>query len=247
MSILKSWIGNDVVDLADTSLSGKLENPRFMKRVFTTSEQESIAAAKESFKEMWYIWACKEAAYKAFSKTRSSPPTFVHADFEVSLMSETNKQGPLVRGGSVVCHGLPIRASVSLSENALHACAWTGALSLPPNSFIPTGLYFDLARLDEPGAPWSASYPELLRSLTPKEQAGVRSRESAAVRIGLKTSIAEMMSELQEDLQVVRPPRGTLSRGYPVLLLNGKRSCLDISFSHHGSWISWAFLVRKEY
>ena len=56
------------MDLADASLSGKIDNPRFLKRVFTASEQASIVTAEESFSEMWHIWACKEAAYKAFSK-----------------------------------------------------------------------------------------------------------------------------------------------------------------------------------
>lgn len=247
MSTLTSWIGNDVVDLADASLSGKIDNPRFLKRVFTASEQASIVTAEESFSEMWHIWACKEAAYKAFSKTLSAPPTFIHCNFEVSLTSAVDKQGSLVRGGSVLYQGLSISVSVSLAKNVLHACAWTGALSPPPNGFIPADLYLGLAQLDEPGAPWSAPYPELLQALTPYEQAGVLSRESAAVRIGLRASVAEMISVSQEHLQVVRPPRGTLSRGHPVLLLNGKQSSIDISISHHGSWISWAFILRKEY
>ena len=242
MSSLVSWIGNDVVDLENSSLHGKLGHHRFLKRVLTKSEQAVVARAGESDIELWCLWACKEAAFKAFSKVLRTPPAFIHSAFEVSWTRMIQEGSPSIRAGNVVYEGLSVPVSVDFSEGVLHAFAWTGHLNEPIKGAPPAELYHDLARLDEPGAPWSASYPELLEELTAEEQAGVHSRESAAVRIGLKASIANTINVAQDHLQVLRP-RSPTGRSHPLLLLDGKPSSIDISISHHGCWIGWAFLV----
>ena len=237
-----SWIGNDVVDLENANLHGKLENHRFLKRVFTKSEQAVVARAGESDIELWCLWACKEAAFKALSKVLRTPPAFIHSAFEVSWTRMIQEGSPSIRAGNVVYEELSVPVSVDLSEGVLHAFAWTGHLNEPIKGVPPAELYHDLARLDEPGAPWSASYPELLEKLTAEEQAGVHSRESAAVRIGLKASVANTINVGQDHLQVLRP-RSPTGRSHPLLLLDGQPSSIDISISHHGGWIGWAFLV----
>lgn len=242
VSSLMSWVGNDVVDLQHSGLHGKLENHRFLKRVFTKSEQSVIARAGESDIELWCLWACKEAAFKAFSKILPTPPAFVHSAFEVSWTRMTQEESMSIRAGNVVYEGLSVSVSVNLSVGVLHAFAWTGPLNEPTKGAPPAELYHDLARLDEPGAPWSASYPELLEELTSEERTGVHSRESAAVRIGVRGSIANTLNVAQDHLQVIRP-QGPSGRGHPLLLLDGKPSGIDISISHHGCWIGWAFLV----
>ena len=235
-------IGNDVVDLENSGLHGKLENHRFLERVFTKSEQAVIARAGESGIELWCLWACKEAAFKAFSKILPTPPAFVHSAFEVSWTRMIQEGSPSIRVGNVVYEGLSVSVSADLSEGVLHAFAWTGHLNKPIKGTPPAELYHDLARLDEPGAPWSAPYPELLEELTAEERAGIHSRESAAVRIGVKASIANTINVPQDHFQVLRP-RSPAGRGHPLLLLDGKASSIDISLSHHGCWIGWAFLV----
>ena len=236
-----NWIGNDVVDLEHSSLHGKLESRRFLKRVFTKSEQAIIARAGEPDIELWCLWACKESAFKAFSKILPTPPAFIHSAFEVSWTRMIQEERSCIRVGNVAYEGLSVSVSVDLSEAVLHAFAWTGH----PNNAIqgapPAELYHDVARLDEPGTPWSAPYSELLEQLTSEEQAGVHSRESAAARIGVKASIAKTFNVAQDHLQVLRPRRPT-GRSHPLLILGGKPSGIDISISHHGCWIGWAFL-----
>ena len=238
---LVNWIGNDVVDLEHSSLHGKLESRRFLKRVFTKSEQAIIARAGESDIELWCLWACKESAFKAFSKILPNPPAFIHSAFEVSWTRVIQEESSCTRVGNVAYEGLAVSVSVDLSEAVLHAFAWTGH----PNDTIqgppPAELYHDVARLEEPGALWSAPYPELLEQLTSEERAGVHSRESAAARIGVKASIAKTFNLALDHLQVLRPRRST-GRSHPLLILGGKPSSIDISISHHGCWIGWAFL-----
>ena len=238
---LVNWIGNDVVDLEHSSLHGKLESRRFLKRVFTKSEQAIIARAGESDIELWCLWACKEAAFKAFSKTLPTPPAFIHSAFEVSWTRVIQEESSCTRVGNVAYEGLAVSVSLDLSEAVLHAFAWTGHPNDTIQGALPAELYHDVARLEEPGTPWSAPYPELLEQLTSEERAGVHSRESAAARIGVKASIAKTFNLALDHLQVLRPRRST-GRSHPLLILGGKPSGIDISISHHGSWIGWAFL-----
>ena len=98
---LVNWIGNDVVDLEHSSLHGKLESRRFLKRVFTKSEQAIIARAGESDIELWCLWACKESAFKAFSKILPTPPAFIHSAFEVSWTSMIQVKHSCIRVGNV--------------------------------------------------------------------------------------------------------------------------------------------------
>ena len=71
---LVNWIGNDVVDLEHSSLHGKLESRRFLKRVFTKSEQAIIARAGESDIELWCLWPVKRRRLRPFLKLFQLPP-----------------------------------------------------------------------------------------------------------------------------------------------------------------------------
>ena len=245
MSTRVIWIGNDVVDLQDSGLDRKLESRRFLERVFTSSERASIANAGESEVELWCLWACKEAAYKVASKVLPTPPAFIHPAFEVSWTKVLEKENPFIRAGSVLYQGGSIPVSVDLSKGVLHALAWVGDLTGTTEETPPAGLCRTLARLDEPRALWSATYPELIEEFTEEERTGVHSRESAAVRIGAKASIADVINVPSDRLQIVRP-RGPAGLGHPLLLVDGKPCSIDISFSHHGCWIGWVFLEINE-
>jgi phosphopantetheine--protein transferase-like protein len=78
----RSWIGNDIVDLAEPGVAGKERDARFMDRVFTPAERERILAAAAPTLALWKTWAAKETAFKIASKLREGV-VFAHRKFEV--------------------------------------------------------------------------------------------------------------------------------------------------------------------
>jgi phosphopantetheine--protein transferase-like protein len=78
----RSWIGNDIVDLAEPGVAGKEHDHRFMARVFTPAERERILAAAAPTLALWKAWTAKETAFKIASKLRGGI-VFAHRKFEV--------------------------------------------------------------------------------------------------------------------------------------------------------------------
>jgi len=107
-------VGNDIVDLRDPESRSESLHPRFDTRVFRESEREGIAAASDSERTRWKLWAAKEAAYKL---ARKQQPTTVFSPprFAVELVGDSS---------AVVTHDRE-RYDVEYTENdgALHAVA----------------------------------------------------------------------------------------------------------------------------
>lgn len=82
--LLNLHIGNDVVDLESDEARSLIENERFMRRVFTVGERETIGRSSDPLRAAWTIWAAKEAAYKVALKGDPRLP-FAHSRFEVDL------------------------------------------------------------------------------------------------------------------------------------------------------------------
>jgi phosphopantetheinyl transferase (holo-ACP synthase) len=232
-------VGNDVVDLNEPRIAGKSGDQRFIDRVYAESERMLIEGAQEPDLELWTLWAAKEAAYKVVSKVQGSPPPFVHAAFEISWTEVLGSMGPVVRIGTVQYEGMTIPVSVYRAGGPLHAVAWVADPPLAAGSPADQ-LEWSLARLDEPDATWSRPLHELRSLLTEDELDAVHSRESAAVRVGARFDIARVLSIEPQRLQIVCVP-GATGRRPPLLLLDGGATHLDVSLSHHGDWIGWAF------
>ena len=75
-------LGNDIVDL---KASEPPLNPRFIERVLTQQEKDSV---RDSMQLLWLHWAAKEAAYKTLS--RGDPNlVFAHKEFEFNFQEKT--------------------------------------------------------------------------------------------------------------------------------------------------------------
>lgn len=60
-------IGNDIVDIAIARQTSNWRRPGYLRKVFTDKEQALIHQADDPEQQLWLLWACKEAAYKAWS------------------------------------------------------------------------------------------------------------------------------------------------------------------------------------
>lgn len=62
-------VGNDIVDRKSPEAAGKSRDRRFLRKALTPLEQEAVAGAPDPDLALWSLWAAKEAAYKAVSKS----------------------------------------------------------------------------------------------------------------------------------------------------------------------------------
>ena len=234
-------VGNDVVDLTDPRVLGKASNERFLERIFADEERAAIANAPDPDLELWQRWAAKETAYKAVSKLGGSPPTFAHRAFVVSWCHPSARDGTHgVRSGSVHYESTIIDIEAAWDRQTVHVVGWVGDM---PRSRKDEHLNSRLARLDEAGAAWSGPRTELERRLTPRELAAAHSQASVAVRIAARAAIADALAVDEHRIEIVCAP-GKPGRRPPAVLVDGDRGTVDVSLSHDGDWIAWAFVVR---
>lgn len=225
-------VGNDVVDLQDSSTCGKHTDQRFTARVLADGERAALSASSDPAVELWAVWAAKEAAYKVASKLRGEPPVFVHAAFRVTW----TEAGADRWTGRVAHEELELPVEVVRSGAVVHAVAvseeggevpWVGVELL------------DTARED-----WPARLEELRSRFTPREADAVHSLPSAAVRIRARAALATTLGAEEADVEIVCDP-GVTGRRPPRAFLMGRPAPADVSLSHHGSWIGWAVLSQN--
>ena len=122
-------VGNDLIDLKDSENIGKSGDERFLGRVFTVAERESIARASSPDTLLWSLWAAKEAAYKAVSRADpaicSIPrryPVFLEPEGAARKSGWTGKV--ITPRGEVACEVAVsaewVHALAAGSEDALH-------------------------------------------------------------------------------------------------------------------------------
>ena len=102
-------VGNDVVDLTDPSVLRHHEDAGFVERVCADDERTRIATARD----LWALFAAKEAAYKALVKLGASPG-FGHRSLRVAAGR-----------ASVTWRSLRLELSVGGDDDHVHAVAWS--------------------------------------------------------------------------------------------------------------------------
>lgn len=232
-------VGNDVVDMLDPRLQGKPDDARFVERVLSSSERRFLDASADPDLELWCLWAAKEAAYKAVSKLRPEPPVFSHAAFVVDWAGSSIPSTPSapVRSGVVRFEEALTPVVVTRSPGALHALAHR---CLPARPSPDVGCGVEL--LASPGASWHGPLPELMARLSEREQGAVHSLASAAVRLAARAALASAMHVDESRLEIVCDP-GPFGRRPPRVWLDGAATGADVSLSHAGRWIAWAYWV----
>jgi len=254
-------VGNDVVDLERPRTAGRADDERFVTRVLDAEERQAVRASDERDLELWCHWAAKEAGYKVISKLIGDPPPFVHRAFRVAwsgpegpdadlvtdpVVSQPSPGAPLavlapiIRRGSVSWQGRRARVSVALLPGGIHAVA--SAAREPSEDAVDVRPRVEL--LGAPATPWAGSLPELLARFTEREADAVYSLASAAVRVGARGDLAELMGVTERRVEIVCGP-GRSGRRPPRVFLDGGPIEADVSLSHDGRLIAWAIWVGR--
>jgi hypothetical protein len=266
-------LGNDIVDLTDPRHEGKAGDDRFLRRVFSEEEQKAIKTAENPDRALWMRWAGKEAAFKTISKTRGVPPTFIHPFFRVTVFQpegpaamkdppvgsvENTAAQPSAESGAVpaaepgdtgptdppVTHFgqiryedilLPLR--IELVGTNLHAVSWTphGTAEVPPFTW-------GSRTLTGPAAGWREFLGPRFSTL---EWSCVSHRPSALARLAARHSLASTLGVQEVDLEIGCGP-GKPGRRIPKVFLRGQELPVDLTLSHHGQLLAWAYLISPQ-
>lgn len=217
-------VGNDVVDLDQPRCAGKAQDTRFVERVFTAFERECIVEAPDPDRALWRRWAAKESAYKVVTKLLDSPPVFAHAAFVVDIDPDGSR-------GTVAYREFTVPFTLHEGSDHLHTIAvHSGGRSKD---------YRVVAGME--GADASPPLDELRCRFTPAERAFIHGAPSALARLAARRDMAAALAVAQEDILILAAD-GPPGRVPPVVRIDGDLGRVDLSLSHDGRYVAWAFL-----
>jgi hypothetical protein len=235
-------LGNDVVDTLHLAGAGKARDARFLARVCSPEEQDAVRSCPDPDAALWVHWAGKEAIFKSASKVLGTPPVFRHPLFRVAFPEETFNA--LVRRGSpdpgppLLGTGeyLDLRFGLSVERrgDSVHAVSWIsrGGDGAPE--------FFAGCRESTEGTRGTAS--GLQESFSALEWECVTHRGSALARVLARKALASARQIPEETLEIRCGP-GPPGRRIPSVWMGGKELPVDITLSHHGRFLAWAFLA----
>ena len=235
-------LGNDIVDLTDPRHMGKSGEERFLQRVFSEEEREDIRSSRNPDRALWARWAGKEAAFKTISKSQGTPPVFIHSLFEVTLFRERGpiaetkvpSDPPMTRFGHVRYEDVVLPLRIEAAGTAFHAVTWTPS----PAQEVPP-FFWGSSQIAEKDQAWR----EVLRpAFTALEWACVSHRASALARLAARSSLATTLGVDEEGLEI-GCGEGKPGRRIPKVFFEGEEAPVDLTLSHHGRLLAWAFLT----
>lgn len=222
-------LGNDVVDLQHPRCAGKTRDRRFMERVFTFEEAHAIYDADDPERAIWIVWASKEAAFKVVSKLLGDPPLFRHSEFRF-------RRHPSVAPvqGTVTFQGTEIPVRIEERPDRVHALAWHPD---PVAVEIHAEVKFLPGLEHPPGPQWEKS---LRPRFTDLEWRSIHRPDSALVRLNARAHLSRVLGVEETSIEIVSD-EGPPGQMPPEVLVGGDEWSGDLSLSHHGRFLAWAF------
>lgn len=209
-------VGNDIVDLTDHYARGKSQDTRFLNRVLTQNELGCLMDTDDPDRLLWAFWSAKETAYKAISKAYpdvSSSPKRYDVTFDNNTITVTS-------GNVQTPHGTVQVLAIS-GEDHVHCVGMSKNVDMSTN--IKHGMYYI-------GDDLGSSLPELAKT------------ESRMAREAATISIASHFMLDPMAINIMRPE--TSQRNTPPdVYINGEKTDIDISLSHDGRFVAYAFSV----
>lgn len=265
-------VGNDVVDLTARRTRGKSSDARFLQRILTDDERLAVLRGDDPDGVLWRHWAAKEAAFKIVSKLHAPRPPFAHAEFEVQLGAtpphvgglahlELSRAAPgeLMGGvpgppiwGAVAWRGSVFACTLYETSSWVHAvCVHRPAPHGPsvqgPDDCVEAGTQLragvGAVAASADGAA-SSEDPAWSSGLTLREAAEAPAAESRAARLAAKAELAGVLGAAPRAIEILR--WGGERRAPVRVLVAGRDAGVDLSLSHDGRWVAWAFSVTGQ-
>lgn len=237
-------LGNDVVDLHHHGGSGKGTDSRFLARVCCQEEEEIIRSSADPDRVLWLHWSGKEAIYKSASKVLGSPPVFHHIRFQVAFPGLRSwdrgpsraHEGATILTGTGRFEELVFSLSMELTGRYVHALAWIPATG----GGSPAIRSFCVESAEDPRGPATG----LREDFSALEWKCVSHRASGLTRLRAREALAAEL-DIPEALLEIRCGPGPPGRRIPSVWLRDEEIGVDLTLSHHGRYLAWAFLTQS--
>lgn len=230
MSPIESSLGNDIVNLSTARSKSKYLDQRFVKRVFTKSEQniiELVTSPKHKSNIMWAIWAAKEASFKACQK-KNPELIFSHSkfditfDIDVAVIKFNNYNKPIT--GFVSYKNKTVAVKWQFDKHTVHAVA-----VLLSNNKIFTAwdkIQYSIFAIDSED----------------------HIKESCSTRWHATQFL--ISCGLEQHIKIIRPNiivNNATRHGPPIVCIKDHRlTTIDISLSHDHGWGAVAFVDQDQ-
>ncbi len=216
LNIGLSHIGNDIVDLKTPEAIGKATNQRFIQRVLNLYEQQAVFNSDHPDSLLWALWAAKESAYKAVSK---SNPNVSSAPGRYPVILGPEKTINSATGRVMTPNGI-VPVKIDFHEDYVHCIGIFG-----PAKSLESIVYG--SKTINPDISGAESISE---------------KESSAVRKLAKKGIASCLQINEQDIQIIRHKKHNRINP-PVVYAKGRAKKMDVSLSHDGRFAAYAFLA----
>jgi hypothetical protein len=123
---------------------------------------------------------------------------------------------------------------IEIAGSSLHALTWVS----PPDGGTPEHVW-GLAELGDREEGWRARYEP---QFSAREWLCISHRASALARLSARRALASSLGLPEEELEIGCDP-GAPGRRIPRTLLKGQDLGVDLTLSHHGRLLAWAFVL----
>lgn len=241
-------LGNDVVDLISARSMDPTLRPRFLQRVLHPEEEALVAASPDPRLALWLIWAGKEAIFKSTSKAQGHPPVFHHRRFQVFFAPHTlarlSPSSPpatseylLSGSGRYERFGFVVHARVTSAH--IHAVAWLEESGVGPEPEVVWAAVRERESTGR-GSPADPLEPRF----TAREWRCVSHRYSALTRLAAREALSRNLGVEEKRLEIRCGP-GDPGRRVPLVFLDQEPVPVDLTLSHDGPVLAWAFLPYR--
>lgn len=210
-------VGNDIVDLASPYVKGKSRDRKFRSRVLTAREHHVLFDNNNPDRLLQVFWAAKETAYKVTVKTH---PDVSSAPRRYEVLLDRPESGSNVRGRVETPRGI-VHITARQNPDYVHCL---GTETAPAARNVISGV-------------------EALDDLSQPDFGRCSDAQSRLVRAAAQKRISAILSLPENDIAITKtcPKKSTL---FPEVYVKGKKCGINISLSHDGRFIAYAFWIQ---
>lgn len=210
---------------------------RYLKKTLTDEEIEIIHLSQNPDRALWSFWACKEAAYKVLEKSR-------HVDSFIPCRWSVQIRLPSAKGSiSSGTESNTLRRSIMGPYHQPHESYQKGHVIIPERGVVYIYLSSHLSYVHCIASNSLAALDSSIWGINilPGRKDGQDNSPSSSARKCLARKLAAFLNINQNLIRIRRIKNGTELQP-PIVSIGGMRAEIDISLSHDGRFISYAFI-----
>ncbi len=211
----------------------KSMDSRFLKKILTDTEIAQVGSSDHPDATLWSLWACKEAAYKVLKK-QTGDAAFVPHRWSVCF----RRPLPAIEHQSA-------HLSAMQSDNRKSAMFATGDVSISEKKSIFFYLFSSLSYVHCLAADHCDVLDKVIWrvDVLPGGQEQKDIDASVYARLCLAHALSGLFRYDQKQITIFRAQEKNGELQPPAVYLDGVKKDIDISLSHDGQFVAYAFLA----